>query len=339
MSTGNQVLKIGVIGAGSWGTALAKLLADQGRDVLIWSYEAEVARQINDSHENLKYLPGVPLPANLRATNDIEACVYKADCILQVNPSHVVRNVMGGVAKRLPDHAPIVSASKGIENDSLMTMSEVLEDVLPERLHPYLVYLSGPSFAREVAEGMPTAVTLAAHMERVAKRVQGIIHTPFFRTYISNDVAGVEVAGACKNVIAIAAGAVDGMGFGHNTKATVITRGIAEISRLASAKGANPLTLMGLSGLGDLVLTCTGHLSRNRGVGQRLGKGDTLEQVLGDMTMVAEGVKNARSVHDLAARLGVEMPISDAVYSVIYEKKDIQQAIIDLMARQMKREH
>lgn len=331
-------MKIGVIGAGSWGTALAFLLADKGDEVTIWAYEPECVTSINTVHENTLYLPGIPLPAGLRATGDLEEVCRGKEMIVIVTPSHVTRAVMTEAAPYLPEHVPIVSATKGIENDSLMTISELLEDVLPLKHHPYLAYLSGPSFAREVGERNPTVVVIAAYSEKLAVLVQQVFRSSYFRTYRTSDVEGVEIGGSLKNVIAIATGAADGMGFGHNSRAALITRGLAEISRLAVARGANPLTVAGLAGMGDLVLTCTGGLSRNRSVGVQLGEGKRIGEILGDMNMVAEGVKTARSVHDLATHIGVEMPISEQVYQVLYHDKSPQQALVDLMGRELKRE-
>ncbi|MFU8805251.1 MAG: NAD(P)H-dependent glycerol-3-phosphate dehydrogenase, partial [Bradymonadaceae bacterium] len=254
-------MNIGVIGGGSWGTALAKLLADQGNEVMLWAYEPELIEQINEGHENTLYLPDIGLPKTLRATNDLAVCVSGKEMIVSVSPSHVVRPVIAQAASHIPEGVPIVSASKGIENKTLMLVSDILEDVLPPRYHPYLCYLSGPSFAREVAQNKPTAVTIASYNQRLAGRVQEVFSTPLFRAYTSNDVVGVEVGGAVKNVIAIASGAVTAMDLGHNATAGMITRGLHEITRLAVRMGANPLTLTGLAGMGDLVLTCTGGLS------------------------------------------------------------------------------
>ena len=332
-------MKIGVIGAGAWGTALAMLLADKGYDVTMWAFEAEVVSGINERHENETFLKGITLPPNIRATGSMqEACTGK-DLILTVTPSHVTRMVMRQAAPFLPEHTPIVSATKGIENDSLMTMNEVLEEVLPIKFHPYLAFLSGPSFAKEGALHHPTAVAVAAYSETLAKQVQQVFNHSWFRVYRSTDVVGMEIGGSLKNVVAIAAGISDGMGFGHNSRAGIITRGLAEMSRVAVARGANPITLAGLSGMGDLVLTCTGELSRNRTVGIQLGQGKTIEEILGSMSAVAEGVKTAQSVHDLALKMKVDMPICEAVYQVIYERKTPQQALADLMGRELKREN
>lgn len=335
----SELIDVGVIGAGAWGTALASLLADKGHRVTIWAYEPECVQSINDTHENTVYLSGVPLPGSLRASGDLEEVCSKKQMLVTVAPSHVTRHVMADAAKFIPDSVPIVSATKGIENDTLLTISEVLEEVLPIRCHSFLSYLSGPSFAREVAMQVPTAVVVAAYSERLARFVQEAFNHTYFRVYRSTDVVGVEIGGSLKNVIAVAAGAADGMGFGHNTRAALITRGLAEISRIAVQKGANPLTLAGLAGMGDLVLTCTGELSRNRTVGQRLGQGEKLDDILRDMKAVAEGVRTARSVHDLAAKMGVDMPISEAVYQVLYEQKTAHTALVDLMGRELKREN
>jgi len=326
--------RVTVLGAGSWGTAIAKWLAEYGHQVTLWSYEPEVAKTINDSHENSRYLPGFTLPNNLTATDDPIAAVKDRDIIFQVTPSHGVRGLMTTIRDHLVPGTPIVSASKGIENSTLMTISEILEDVLPEEHHPYLLFLSGPSFAREVAARVPTAVVLASRMPRIARRVQQALNVPYVRTYISTDIPGVEFGGAIKNVIAIAAGAAQGMELGQNTHAAVITRGLAEITRLATRHGATPLTLAGLAGMGDLVLTCNSKLSRNFSVGFKLGQGQTIDQVLGDMIMVAEGVKTARSVRDLSNQLNVDMPISQAVYRVLYENLPPAEALQQMMARE-----
>lgn len=331
-------MKIGVIGAGSWGTALAKLLSDKGYSVSLWCFEPELAEQINATHENTMYLPGYRLAPTLTATNDLAACVRDTSMIVSVPPSHVVRQTLAAVADVIPTGVPIVSASKGIENETLMLVSEILEDVLPVRCHPYLCYLSGPSFAKEVAAHKPTAVTVASYNHKLAEQVQQIFSTEVFRCYTTYDVIGVEIGGAVKNVIAIASGALTAMELGHNATSGMITRGLAEISRLAVKMGANPLTLSGLSGMGDLVLTCTGGLSRNRTLGFKLGQGKSLEEILGEMNMVAEGVKTSKSVYDLSRKIGVEMPIAEEVYRVIHEGKDPHQAVRDILQRQLRRE-
>lgn len=332
-------MDIGVIGGGSWGTAQAKLLAENGHDVTLWCHESWLPEVINDEHENPEFLPGHRLPDRVRATNDLEETVTDREMILSVTPSHVTRDVISQVADSMPGGVPIVSATKGIENDTRSLISEILEEELPNRCHPYLAYLSGPSFAVEVAERAPTAVTVASYNHQLAVKVQEIFSNDYFRCYTSTDVIGVEVGGSVKNVIAIAAGAVSGMELGHNAMAGMITRGLHEISKLAVRLGANPMTLKGLSGMGDLVLTCTGGLSRNRTVGYKLGTGMTLDEILDDMNMVAEGVKTSKSVRDLAEEHDVEMPISREVYRVLHEDKPAKQAVKDLMARDLKPEH
>jgi len=331
-------MRVGVIGAGAWGTALGHLMAGQDCEVVIWAFEPEVAEEINQHHENQTYFPGVELPENFRATAELSECLKERELVFSVAPSHAVRSVMTQAAEHLPEGVPIVSASKGIENETLMTMSEVLEDVLPIVYHPMLAFLSGPTFAREVAQNSPSLASVAARFEKVAEDVQQKVSSLTFRLYTSTDVAGVELGGALKNVIAIAAGAAAGLGMGTNTIAALITRGLAEMSRLAVKRGANPLTLAGLSGMGDLVLTCTGPLSRNRTVGQKLGQGMKVADIVKDMRQVAEGIKTAKSVYNLARREEVEMPISEQVYRMLYEDVPAQEAVASLMKRSLKRE-
>ena len=331
-------MRAAVIGGGSWGTALASLLGVNGWDVVVWSYERDVAVALGERHENPKYLPGITLPQSVRGTADLAEALAGAELVVAANPSHVTREVMMRAAPLLPRATPIVSATKGIEEGSLLTMNEVLEEVLPPELHPYLAYLSGPSFAKETAKRMPTAVVVAATWERIARQVQRVFSNDFFRVYTSNDVVGVELGGSLKNVCAIAAGIADGMGFGHNTRAAIITRGLAELVRLAVKKGANPITLSGLAGMGDLVLTCTGDLSRNRTVGLGLGRGHSLPEVLAGMTQVAEGVRTARSAHELANKLQVEMPLHSAVYRVLHEGLGVRDAMSQLLSRELKSE-
>jgi len=331
-------MRVAVIGGGAWGTALASVVANNGHDAVVWCYEREVARDLSDRHENGKYLPGVRLPEKVTGSDDLAVALGGAELVLAVNPSHVTRRVMQQAVPALPKATPIVSATKGIENDSLLTMHEVLEDVLPPELHPYLVCLSGPSFAKETAQRLPTAVVVASPWERMAQKVQRVFSNDYFRVYTSNDVVGVELGGSLKNVCAIAAGISDGMGFGYNTRAAIMTRGLAELVRLAVRKGANPITLSGLAGMGDLVLTCTGELSRNRTVGLALGRGQKLDEILGGMTAVAEGVRTAKSVHDLSAKLGVEMPLHEAVYQIMYEGLSPKAALQSLTERELKSE-
>lgn len=327
-----------VLGAGAWGTALAKALAENGMPVELWTRRSEHAASLNATRENQRYLPGTKLPPNLHTTSDLGRALQDAELVLVVVPSHALRSVMGDARRLIPEGVPIVSATKGIENDSLMLMSEVLLDVLGEEAAPRLAFLSGPSFAKEVAEGLPTAAVVASDNEGIAKHVQHLFASERLRMYTSDDPVGVEVGGAMKNVIAIAAGACDGLGYGHNSRAALITRGLAEMGRLAVAKGGNPMTLAGLAGLGDLVLTCTGALSRNRTVGYEMGKGRTLEEVLAGLGHVAEGVKTTKSAFDLAERLGVEMPITRAVHAALYEGKSPREAVVELMTRGLRAE-
>ncbi len=333
-----DVATIGVIGAGSWGTALAKMLAESGHDVTLWAHGAAVAHDIAVRGENATYLPGFPLPAALRATAELAEAAAAKDVLLSVSPSHVVREVMSEAWRHASGRPFIVTASKGIEEASLLTMAGVLEEIVGPEGADRVCALSGPSFAREVAARMPTAVTIGARDHAVSAAVQQIFTTSYFRVYSSDDLIGIEIGGAVKNVIAIAAGVSDGLGFGSNTRAALITRGIAETARLGNAMGANPLTLLGLAGVGDLVLTCTGELSRNRTVGVRLGRGEALAAILGDMKMVAEGVKNTRSVRALAAKCGVEMPITEQMYAMLYENKPPRQVVTELMGRGLKPE-
>ncbi len=331
--------RVAVVGAGSWGTALANLLARKGVPVTLWSHEADVAEGIEREHRNPRYLAEVELDPRLRATADMAEAVEGAEVVVSVSPSHVVRPVMSLAARSMRPDALVVSASKGIETDTLETMDGVLEDVLPREAALGATYLSGPSFALEVGLGQPTAVTIASRSARAAERAQELFQTEYFRVYTSSDVAGVELGGALKNVIAIAAGVVEGLGFGNNTRAALITRGLAEITRLGVDLGANPLTFAGLAGMGDLILTCTGALSRNRSVGLELGAGRGLGDILGGMTQVAEGVRTAKSAHDLALRRGIEMPIVHAVHAVLFEELPPRAAVERLMLREPKAEH
>ena len=331
-------MRAAVIGLGAFGTALANTLASRCDEVRAWAREQAVVDAINGPRENRTYLPGIPVSPRVRATLSLEEALSGAELVVFATPSHVMRDVVRKALPHLPEHVPLLTVAKGIENETLMTMTQLLEDCLPEKYHPSIAILSGPSFAKEMAAGMPTVVTVASHFEKVAQKVQAALQTESFRTYTSIDVIGVEMGGALKNVIAIAAGMSDGLGFGLNARSALITRGLAEISRIAVRMGANHLTLMGLSGLGDLVLTCTGDLSRNRRVGMELGKGRALEQVLADMTQVAEGVKTALSARDLSRKVGVELPICDQVHAIMYEGKSPRRAVVELMTRAPKRE-
>ncbi len=329
--------KIAVIGAGSWGTALAKLLADKGKDVTLWGHRPEHVKALICDNENKSYLPGYPL-TGLKFTYNIEEAVKGCTMLVMVVPSHVFREVFTKIIPLLAPDFHIISASKGIENDTFMTMIQVMEDLLGKDSKVNLGVLSGPSFAKEVAAEIPTAVTVAAYSKEAAVSFQEAFSTERFRAYTSNDVVGVELGGPLKNIVAIAAGICDGLGYGTNTRAGLITRGLAEITRMGVKMGASPLTFSGLAGLGDLVLTCTGDLSRNRQVGLMLGKGKKLKEILEAMNMVAEGVKTTKSAWQLANKLKVDMPILEQIYQVIYEDKPCSEAVNDLLSRDLKEE-
>lgn len=332
-------MKIAVIGAGAWGTALASHLAGAGHRVRLWAYEREVARAVNQEHQNPVYLPGADLPQGLFGTSDLAEALEAAELLVLVMPSHVFRQVLSQAMDAIPAEAILVSCSKGIEADTGFSMCEVAEDALPKQFHRRLCCLSGPSFAKEVAAGVPTAVTVASRSQAAAGRVQLAFATGRFRVYTSPDLVGVELGGAVKNPLAIAAGMCDGLALGHNTLAALITRGLAEMTRLSQAKGGQIATLSGLAGLGDLVLTCTGDLSRNRTVGKRLGKGEKIADITSSMAQVAEGVINTKTVLALAGQFSVEMPIIEAVYQVIYQDKPPLEALNELMSRELKAEH
>lgn len=331
-------MKIGVIGGGSWGTTLANLLANKGYTVTLWVYEEDLCVSINDSHENPLYLKDILLSLNLSASNSLRQVIEEKDLILFVTPSHIARSMLSEAKSYIKGDQILVSATKGIEDTTLKTNSQVVEEILSPSLSSSAIYLSGPSFAREVAMKQPTAVTVASLDEKRVKIVQDIFSTDYFRVYRSSDIIGLEVGGSIKNVIALGAGISDGLGFGSNARAALITRGLAEMQRLGIKMGANPLTFSGLSGLGDLVLTCTGDLSRNRSVGLRLGKGEKIDSILSQMRMVAEGVKTAKAAYNLSRQLSVEMPITDCIYNVIYNDMNVREAVIALMTRELKEE-
>ena len=332
------VTKISVIGAGSWGTTLANLLAEKDFPVTLWAYEADLVERMRKNRENDLFLAGFKLSENLHFTSNLVEAVTDKRLILLVPPSQVMRQVVEQFVPYLDERAIIVSAAKGIENDSLMLMSQVLEETLPPALHKNLGFLSGPSFAREVSAHMPTAVVAASRDKQVASTIQEIFNTEKFRVYTHNDIVGVELGGAMKNVIALAAGVSDGLGFGHNTRAALITRGLAEMTRIGLMLGGTAETFAGLAGMGDLVLTCTGDLSRNRSVGIELGKRRKLKEIMDGMQMVAEGVKTTLSAYQLAKKLGVEAPIIEQMYQILYQDKDPEQAVSDLMLRELKAE-
>ncbi len=331
-------LKIGVVGAGSWGTALTNLLALKGFKIDLWVFEKEVKDQIETSRENKVFLPGVPLSDHIYPSNDIAEVVEGKDLVLVVVPSHVMRETASKMHRHLSKKTVIVSASKGIENKTHLTMSGVLKEMLQEIPEDSFTVLSGPSFAREVVRKFPTVVAVASKDQKVAGFVQHVFATPYFRVYTNDDMIGVELGGAVKNVIAIATGIIEGLGLGLNTRAALITRGLTEIRRLGLKLGANPRTFAGIAGIGDLVLTCTGSVSRNHTVGKKIGEGMKLNEILSEMRMVAEGVKTAKSVYNLSRKLGVEMPISHEVYHILYDDISPKEAAHRLMTRDLKHE-
>ncbi|HWN97739.1 MAG TPA: NAD(P)H-dependent glycerol-3-phosphate dehydrogenase [Blastocatellia bacterium] len=334
--TASQSKRVAVIGAGSWGTALALVAARNRHQVTLWAREPEVARGISSARRNPFYLSEFELPDNIRATTSIEEALAGCDFVILVVPSHAMREVVRGMQSHLNASLVLVSATKGVENSSLMRMDEVIADVLG--FEPRFVALSGPSFAREVAKGDPTAIVAASLNLESSEMIQRELSSNHFRVYTNTDVVGVEIGAAVKNVVAIAAGVVRGLGLGTNAVAAIITRGLAEITRLAMSQGARVETMAGLAGLGDLVLTCTGELSRNRHVGVELGKGRKLADILGEMREVAEGVKTTQSIHELARRFKIDMPITASIHSLLYEDKPAAEAANELMGRPLKRE-
>jgi glycerol-3-phosphate dehydrogenase (NAD(P)+) len=330
--------RVAVIGAGAWGTTLGHLLAGKGMAVRLWAYEPEVVEAIRTRRENTLFLPGVSLAGALEATASLAEAVQGRDWLIFAVPSHAARSVLTRMAAVLPGPVPVVAATKGIEEGTLALIAQVMRETLPGSMHGMLTILSGPSFAAEVCAGGPTAVTLAGEDLSLLGRLQGLLLTPTFRVYTGTDPTGVQLGGALKNVMALAAGVVDGLGLGHNARAALITRGLAEMVRLGTAMGADPRTFAGLSGLGDLVLTCTGPLSRNHAVGVELARGRALEDVIAGTRGVAEGVRTSRAALGLARRHGVEMPIVQAVCAVLFEGKPCRQAVNDLMERIAKAE-
>jgi glycerol-3-phosphate dehydrogenase (NAD(P)+) len=330
--------KIAVIGGGAWGTALAMLLAEKRHEVTLWMYEKELAEETARTRENRVYLPGFTLSPSISITSTLETAVRGKSILLSVVPSHTVRTVTEQYATFLGKDVIIISASKGIEIDTLMPLSEIFMDVLPKEFHGRLCFLSGPSFAKEVARNMPTAIALASSDPVHGKKAQAVLSNDYFRVYTNDDIIGVELAGALKNVVAIAAGVLEGMGYGYNTMAALITRGLAEITRLGVAMGGKPSTFSGLAGMGDLVLTCTGGLSRNRTLGTRLGRGEKLAVIMKETRTVAEGVKTTKAARELSRKFKIDMPIVDEIYQLLYEDKDPKLALKDLMARELKNE-
>lgn len=332
---------IGIIGAGSWGTAIAGILSKKGLDTYLWGHRREHVDALLEKRENIKYLPGFYFPDNLKISAKLHEVVENCSVLCMVVPSQQYRTVFNDVLKSVNQDKIIVSAVKGIENDTLSTMTEVMADEIEKfsLLHKVeLAVLSGPSFAREVADFVPTAVTIGCKNNQTAEKLQNIFGTEHFRVYTSNDVIGLELSAAFKNIIALATGICDGLGYGMNTRAALITRGLAEITRLGINCGADPLTFSGLSGMGDLILTCTGSLSRNRTVGLELGRGKKLDEILKSMNMVAEGVKTTLSGFKLAQKRGVDMPILEQVYAILYQDKNCASAVKELLQRELKPE-
>jgi glycerol-3-phosphate dehydrogenase (NAD(P)+) len=332
------VKQLAIIGGGSWGSALAIVLGPRFDHVRLWVYEEDLAERIRATRENDLYLPGFRLPANVEVFTELPGCVDGADMVLGVMPSHLARSLYQQLAPHLTASMRIVSATKGLETGTLMRISEVIRDVMEPRFEPRIAVISGPTFAREAARGDPTALVVASTDPETAESVQRALSGPTFRLYTSPDPVGVEIGGAVKNVVAIGAGVCHGLGFGSNAIAALITRGLAEITRLALAMGGRPRTLAGLAGLGDLVLTCTGELSRNRKVGMELANGRKLKEIVESMQMVAEGIKTTAATVDLARRHGVEMPIAEQMHCMLYQGRPPREAIRLLMERSLKGE-
>lgn len=328
-------MRCAVVGAGAWGTALADLLARNGHQVTLWAYERDVVQAINEKRENVRFLAGHQLTSSLTAVGDLQKAVDGAELVTLATPSQVLRSIVRSARGSLRSKAPIVVASKGLERETLLLMTEVAQEEIPEGT---VVALSGPSFAVEVVRCQPTAVVVASEQPDAAAVAQRAFSSPYFRAYTHTDVIGVELGGALKNVMAVATGIAEGLGLGFNARAALITRGLAEMTRLGAALGAEQSTFAGLAGLGDLVLTCTGSLSRNRAVGLELGKGRKLDEILGETETVAEGVVTAQSARELAAREGVEMPIVDTVNRVLFEGQPARSAIAALMTRELRAE-
>jgi len=332
------VRKLAIIGGGSWGTALAIVLAPRFEQVSLWVYEADLAERMERCRENDVYLPGFRLPGNVAVASEFGPVLHKAEMLLSVMPSHLVRGLYQQMLPCLEPSMAFVSATKGLENGTLLRPSEVIAEVVSARFSGRVAVISGPTFARDVARGDPTALVAASRDDALAAEIQAAFSGPSFRLYTSGDPLGVEIGGAIKNVVAIGAGVCHGLGLGNNALAALITRGLAEITRLAVAMGARPQTLSGLAGLGDLVLTCTGELSRNRAVGMELARGRSLDEIVSSMRMIAEGIKTTNATVDLALRYGVEMPIARQMYDLLHSLVTPREAIRRLMERSLKSE-
>jgi glycerol-3-phosphate dehydrogenase (NAD(P)+) len=333
-----MTMPVAIIGAGGWGTALAATLARADRRVSLWVYESDLGAGMSTSRENPIYLPSVRIPESVHISNSMNSVLADSRIVIMAVPSHVFRPVVQQMAPLIHPDTIFVSATKGIETCTLMRMSQVITDVLGISVESRIAVISGPTFAPEVARGVPTALVVASPLESLRVHLQNELSTPRFRLYTNLDIIGVEIGAATKNIIAIAAGVADGLGLGSNAVAALVTRGLAEITRLAVACGGRRETLSGLAGLGDLILTCYGNLSRNRRVGIALGQGRQIEDIIGGMRSIAEGVKTAESAVALARKLNVEMPIAERMYAVLYEGLKVQDAINDLMERKLKEE-
>jgi glycerol-3-phosphate dehydrogenase (NAD(P)+) len=329
---------IGIVGAGGWGIALAKLLADKGSSVTLWCHSPASYHELNEGRESRSYLPGIVLPTDIEVSRSLEATMWAKDLVICAVPSHAVRAVMTSAAGQISSSQAVLCGTKGLEEGSLKTMGEVLADIFAVPGGERFAFMSGPTFALEVARGLPAAVTVASSNDVLSKDVQETFSTENFRVYTSMDVVGVQMGGVIKNVVAIAAGISDGLGLGQNARAALITRGLAEMTRLAVRMGADPMTLAGLPGLGDLILTCAGELSRNRQAGLQIAQGKSIQEITAATRTVAEGIRNTRSVYMLAQRLKVEMPIVEQMHQVIYGGKQPAEAVRHLMQRSLKAE-
>ncbi len=331
-------MKIAVIGAGSYGTCLAKHLGDQGYDVMLWCRSPERAEVIEQTRENTTYLAGFRLPTTITVTSDLQEAVAGRGMVIGVAPSQATREVLGRAAPFLAEDVVVVNASKGLEEGSFDRIDQVYSDIFSSEISQRAAFLSGPTFAKEVAAGMPSAMVVASRDPKSTKAVQDVFHNPNFRVYSSEDVIGVQVGGALKNIIAICAGLSDGLGLGQNARAALITRGMAEISRMGEAMGADPLTFLGLSGMGDLVLTCAGDLSRNRRVGMALAEGKSLDTIVAEMQMIAEGVKTTKVAYEWSKKNSVYAPLTSLIHAVLYQGLNARKGIADIMGRDQRPE-
>jgi glycerol-3-phosphate dehydrogenase (NAD(P)+) len=331
-------VKVAVVGAGSWGTALANVLAQNQNEVFLWARRIELAKSISELKENKDYLPGAKLSETMRVSSDLEEALFQADMVIMAVPSHTMSETARRVAKYLRETAVVVSASKGIEVETFRRMSQILEDELPRGCSKRVAVLSGPSHAEEVVKGIPTLIVAASRNKPVAEKVQDVFMNSYFRVYTNPDVVGVELGGALKNIIGLCSGIVEGLGFGDNSRAALMTRGIVEITRLAVKLGAESATLSGLAGIGDLIVTCSSLHSRNRRAGVQIGEGKKLKDILSSTNMVVEGVNTTKAAYHMAKRLNIEMPITQQAYYVLFEQKDPREAVLSLMTRKGKHE-